>query len=468
VAYLAASCLLLLPCFWQPRIEAGDLSSHIYNAWLAQSVEKGGMQGLVVAPQATNILFDLLLSGLFRAFGAGAAQRISVSIAVLAFAWGAFAFIGAVSERRRWNMFPCVAILAYGWVFHMGLFNFYLSLGLSFAALALVWKREWNRGRVAAAAVLMVLAVAAHALPVAWAAAVAGYWWLARRTSSARLGYFTAVALVLAAAGIVFARPWFVSIGLATGVDELLIYDDKYYVPLIGLFLIWGLLLVRLVRSSGARNMLAGTPFQTWLFTAAGVLLVPSSLMLPGFRHTLAFIAERMSLAAAVCLCALLGPVRMRALERYALGTVVLMFFGFLFLDARAINAFEALVEKKVAEMPAGRRVINAVSADGARIDPLSHIVDRVCVGRCYSYANYEPSTWQFRVRAVAANPYVAARYADSWLMQVGAYVVKRGDLPLYAIDIDGGGRLVMRELKEGVPCGNTSWKLLPPIFPRS
>jgi len=53
---LAISALLLAPCYWQPRIQAGDLSSHIYNSWLAQLIESGRAQGLVVAPQTTNVL----------------------------------------------------------------------------------------------------------------------------------------------------------------------------------------------------------------------------------------------------------------------------------------------------------------------------------------------------------------------------------------------------------------------------
>ena len=34
--YVLTSLLLLVPCYWQPRIQGGDLSSRIYNAWLTQ------------------------------------------------------------------------------------------------------------------------------------------------------------------------------------------------------------------------------------------------------------------------------------------------------------------------------------------------------------------------------------------------------------------------------------------------
>src|ERR1700722_11583486 len=102
LGYILASILVLLPCYWQARIQAGDLSSHIYNSWLAQLTEAGKLPGLIVAHQATNILFDELLSGLFRMAGPDVAQRIAVSIAVLVFVWGAFAFVSASSGRRAW------------------------------------------------------------------------------------------------------------------------------------------------------------------------------------------------------------------------------------------------------------------------------------------------------------------------------------------------------------------------------
>src|SRR5437764_7607756 len=110
--YPLVSILLLLPVYWQSRIQAGDLSSHIYNAWLAQLVETGRVQGLVVVRQTTNILFDLMLGAFLRVAGAEFAQRVSVSIAVLVFVWGAFRFINVVAGRQAWQMIPCIAMLA--------------------------------------------------------------------------------------------------------------------------------------------------------------------------------------------------------------------------------------------------------------------------------------------------------------------------------------------------------------------
>src|SRR5689334_23039965 len=102
--YVLLSLLVLLPVYWQPRVQAGDLSSHIYNAWLAQLIEAGRTQGLIVVRQTTNILFDLMLNAFLQVGGAEFAQRVSVSIAVLVFEWGAFRFISAVAGNRPWHL----------------------------------------------------------------------------------------------------------------------------------------------------------------------------------------------------------------------------------------------------------------------------------------------------------------------------------------------------------------------------
>src|SRR6185437_7642634 len=120
--------LVLVPCFWQERIQAGDLSSHLYNSWLALQINSGTVHGLFIARQSSNIAFDWLLTWLLAAFGAGAAQRIAVSLCILVFSGGTFAFISAASDRRPWFLTPCIAVLAYGFVLHIGFFNFYLSL----------------------------------------------------------------------------------------------------------------------------------------------------------------------------------------------------------------------------------------------------------------------------------------------------------------------------------------------------
>src|SRR5215471_21288273 len=100
------SMLLLIPCFWHTHIQAGDLGSHIYNAWLAQLAERQQISGVIVVRQWSNVLFDLMLRYTASRFGFMAAEKIAVSIVVLVFFWGAFAFITCASGRAPWLLTP--------------------------------------------------------------------------------------------------------------------------------------------------------------------------------------------------------------------------------------------------------------------------------------------------------------------------------------------------------------------------
>jgi hypothetical protein len=469
LGYALASLLVLLPCYWQARIQAGDLSSHVYNSWLAQLVDAGKLPGLVVAQQATNMLFDRILSGLFRTLGPDLAQRIAVSMAVLVFVWGAFAFVSAASGRRAWSLLPCIAMLAYGWVFHMGFFNFYLGLGLSFWGLALAW--EMQPKRVAAALAVFVLAMLAHALACAWGLAFVAFLWAAKRMGEARLLQVTGVALgALIVAVIAVDTAWRThwssdQLKLVTGADQVAVFDGKYDALFLALLAVWGLMLAELIRQRGRRQILLGLPLQFCVLSAAGVFLLPGGISIPGYRNNLVYITERMSLGVAVCICALLASAKARAWQQWCMAAVAALFFGFLFHDESALNAFEGRMQRMVMRLPPGQRIVSGANDPSLRVNAMAHMIDRVCIGRCYSYANYEPSTWQFRVRAVAPNPYVASSYADSFALQTGQYIVKPMDLPLYEVTLDDQGNQIVVSLPAGAPTGSKFCKILPDIL---
>jgi hypothetical protein len=347
--YVLLSILLLAPVYWQPRLQAGDISSHIYNSWTSQWIETGRTQGLVNVYQTTNVLFDLMVSALFRLGGAEFAQRVSVSVAVLIFVWGAFRFIAVVSGRRPWHMIASVAMLAYGWVFHMGFFNFYLSMGLCLWALSLAWNSTPRR--LALAGPLLVLAYVAHALPVVWAAGLCVYQLVANRLSAHARAYVTAgwfVAMVVV--NFVIGKATFTrwtpqQMKMATGADQVWVFDGKYYFVLLGLLVVWGLLFLDLVKLRGAREVVTSIPFQFCAISASAVCILPTTVQLPGFNHSLVYIAERMSLGVGVCVCAVLAAGVPRRFERYALIAVAVLFFGFLYRDERVLNAAEDRME---------------------------------------------------------------------------------------------------------------------------
>src|SRR6202050_3401330 len=74
----AISALVLVPCFWHRRIAAGDLASHMYSAWLAQLIERHQVTGLWIERRWNNVLFDLRVSGLGKAFSLHVTERIAV------------------------------------------------------------------------------------------------------------------------------------------------------------------------------------------------------------------------------------------------------------------------------------------------------------------------------------------------------------------------------------------------------
>src|SRR5690349_4033834 len=94
---LLISVIVLIPCFWHSRIQAGDLSSHLYNAWLTDLIGQGKAPGLALVSQRTNVLFDWILAALMKHVGATAAEHIAVPLVVLVFFWGAFAMVSSIS-----------------------------------------------------------------------------------------------------------------------------------------------------------------------------------------------------------------------------------------------------------------------------------------------------------------------------------------------------------------------------------
>src|SRR5580692_8725120 len=83
--YAIVSLLIGIPCIWQRHIQAGDLSSHLYNAWLANEVSGGRLPGFYIATQFTNVLFDHLLSFLLKTGSVVFAERAAVLLAVQVF-----------------------------------------------------------------------------------------------------------------------------------------------------------------------------------------------------------------------------------------------------------------------------------------------------------------------------------------------------------------------------------------------
>jgi hypothetical protein len=434
---LLVSALLLVPCFWQSRIQAGDLSSHLYNAWLATLITEGKAPGLWIEHRSNNILSDVALQWLFQHAGPGAAQRILVSASVLVFGWGAIAFIFVLAGRKNWWLvLPCVWILAYGFAYEIGFFNFYLSFGICLWYLTIFWRRGWRIGL--AASPLLILAWITHPFPAVWALGTVAYLAVARNRPLRQVRIILCVcAVVLWAARQIlmsdFECRWFwQQILLVSGADQALIFGLKYLYIVAPVLLVSILLIIRQVKSYGKKNLALTMPFQLWVLNATAVVLLPNDIFFPQYAVAFGYVANRLSLPAGIMACALLAQVPLRIYEKTAMVGILAAFSFMLYQDTRKLNRWEDSVDAQVAQLPFGQRVINALPVLSLPVDPLSHMVDRACVGRCYSYANYEPSTRQFRIRAGKGNAIVLSEYADVFAIEKNGYTMQPRDIPSY------------------------------------
>jgi len=227
-----------------------------------------------------------------------------------------------------------------------------------------------------------------------------------------------------------------------TGADQFWIYGRYYIAIVVVVLVVWAACFQGLLERRGTERTAFDVRFQICVLNAVALALLPGGVLLPGCRAGLDFIAERMSLAGAVLFCALIASSRIRQPVVITMAAIALVFFSLSYVDERALNRVETEMEQAVAHLPPGQRVVSMLGDPRSRVPSLVHFADRVCLGRCFSYANYEPSTAAFRVRAYSENPFVVANYADSWSIQTGGYVVKPRDLPIYDVDVCGASRL--------------------------
>jgi hypothetical protein len=322
--------------------------------------------------------------------------------------------------------------------------------------MAIAWHP--TRWRIGVALAIFALAWLGHNLPVLWSVAVLGYAWIASRlnpSGRARLlvACLAGLAILHFAARLTMLSQWYGwQMLLITGADQAHLFDDRYYLASAGLFLIFALLFIESATQSGLRTIVASIPFQVFLISAATIAIIPTAMIGGGLQA--AFIADRMSLPAGICLCALLGATPAGKLKGVLIAAVAVLFFGLLYRDERLLNSFEDRLTQAVAQVPLNARVVSAVDDPDLHVNAFTHMIDRACIARCFSYANYEPSTGQFRIRVVRESPIIASTYEDSWRMQNGSYVVKERDLPLYAVRLDEAGKLTVQRLRTGERVG--------------
>ena len=310
---------------------------------------------------------------------------------------------------------------------------------------------------------LLLLAWVAHPFPVVWAAGMCAYVALATWMQPRRRLVLLALGLLsLVIANFIldhlYRHSWSLDqIFLSTGTNQVVLFGFKYVPLSAGLLLIWLVSFRSLVKSIGIAQVLVTVPFQLWLLNAAAVTLLPDRVMFPQFGLPFGYIARRLSLAAAVLMCAMLAPVPIGRIQKAGLTLIAISFFGLLFSDDNRLNKLEDRVVLSVHQLPPSQRVVSSIVSE--RVGLISqHILDRACIGHCFSYANYEPSSRQFRIRAHPANGIVLDDYREVDAMQNGVYAVQSRDLPLYVVYLCGpdSSSVCTRQLEAGETTGKT------------
>ncbi len=437
----AISAALLIPCFWHRRIVSSDLGSHLYNAWLAQLIRHGQVTDMHLAYQWTNVLFDYMLSAAGAYVSLPTAELIVVPICVLIFFWGAFAMACAAARRAPWLLTPFLALAAYGWTFHLGLFNYYLSLGLASLGIALFWRgRRWER---ALPLVLVPLIVLAHPLGLLWLVAACAYVGVAELLPAPWQWALFAVAL-----GVVYAIRFYIvhHFGVEASLGSILTYNGADQVVLFGARYNWlkiavivatlAMLAVDISRRARrhASWKIYFIPLQVYFVIEFAVQMLPSGVTIANDLAAIAILTERLTSVAAVlaiCLLAVMLPSRWHLVVTAAIASV---FFVWVYQDTGVINRMESQAEKLVHSLPKDSRVMATIFPLPDSRVLIQHIIDRACIGYCFSYGNYEPGTGLFRVRGDEGGPYNMGDYGEAVDMEEGYYRVQPQDLPAYQV----------------------------------
>jgi hypothetical protein len=441
----AVSAVVIVPCFWHRHIEAGDLPSHTFNAWLASLVQQGRAPGLFLAPQWYNMLFDVLLLYSAKLLGFVTGPKIVVALSVLTFFWGVFSFVAAASERPPWLLTPGIAMLAYGYTFNMGFFNYYLSMGLACFGLAILWKQPQRRDWLAAILVF-ALATFAHPIGPLWFAGVLAYTALRREIRWPWRLILPAAVIAIFLAGHWYLENWSdfefswpeKPFYVFNGMDQFVLYSARYrFVAYALLAIVSFWLASQYFRRREAAVF--SSPFflsvELYLLAFCVTSLLPQNLRGGPYSAWIGLLVSRLTIISAIFVLCILGNLTPSKPAVMATLGCAVFFFALLYRDTATLNRLESHAESLTASLPFGTLIIPTLASPlDSRIQFVHHIVDRACIGHCFTYSNYEPPSFQFHVRVSPGSPLIAYRAADAQEMEAGNYIVRASDPPFVGI----------------------------------
>jgi hypothetical protein len=242
------------------------------------------------------------------------------------------------------------------------------------------------------------------------------------------------------------------------GQDQMIVYGHRYH-ALSWLALAWGALC-----ACGA--------FYDWIFRARkpsrsfwfvlelyavaiiAMICLPENFRTGLYAGWVGLLVSRLTLVTGVFALLVLDGLRLPRWAGFGAVVIALFFFAFLYRDTGKLDRMEEGARALTSKLLPGTRIVAVANApEDWRVPFIYHSIDRACIGYCFSYANYEASSLQFRLRALPGNPVVTTSVDQSDDMSSGDYRVRREDLPLVSIfqcDDADFTKLCALPLKEG------------------
>lgn len=312
------------------------------------------------------------------------------------------------------------------------------------------------------AGIFAALAYVAHPIGFLWLIGTLAYVKLREK-----LPGWWKVTLPMAAAAGFYAVYWFAShkpalsadwdrgpFYLYNGADQLALYGKRYVWLAVAVFCL-GVVCVAVdflgkPRKAGSWKQFV-LPAEWYAVAFCATALVPENLRPSPDAGWIGLLGSRLTTVSAIFGLCFLGFLKPRKWQLAGFGVSALVFSAFLYQDTRWLNRLEANGEKLVSSLSPGTRVIVTLDApQGSRIQFIHHSVERACIGHCFSYANYEASSKEFRVRVREGSPVVTSSTDTAEDMAAGEYDIEETDLPMkqiYQCDASDLTKLCIRDL---------------------
>jgi hypothetical protein len=390
---------------------------------------------------------------------------VVVTLAVLIFFWGTFALVARLGGQAPWFLTPCLAMLAYGYCFNMGFFNYFLSIGLAGFSLA-IFLGGRREDRIAG---LLFLPVIYFAHPVGFLFVVSAMAYLAARAWLP--GWWKVAPPVAAISGIAVVRwilvrreSWDVDwtkdgpFYVMNGSDQLVLYGSQYS-SLAQVAVLFGVICVAvdaiLRRKEGrATWKVFWLPLELYAVALIATALLPENIRTNPEEGWMGLLVSRLTMVSAIFGLGVLAGMKPRKWHLAGFALLAAGFFVFLYDDTAYLNQIEKSAQNLLWQVPYGTRMVSDLSTlPDSRIEFVGHLAERVCIGHCIAYFNYEAPSRQFRVRAEQGSPMALYSYAEFEQKVKPVYVFQERDLPLvllYQCDEKDLTRLCLRPLAAG------------------